>query len=203
MAEKKRKWYVVLKGRTPGVYASWPEAQEQINGVEGAVFKGFESESEAQEAFRKKRFPGNSAAKAGPSRPPQGHFVIVDASSLGVPGPTEYQGFLMPEKKRLFGVHIGLATNNIGEFLAIVHALAMLKQQGYPELPIYSDSVTALSWVRNKKVKSNLEQDPSTREAWKLVQRAVVWLHENNFRNPVLKWETEHWGENPADYGRK
>lgn len=202
MAEKKQKWYVVLKGLKPGVYTSWKETQEQIHGVEGAVFKGFESKKEAEEAFAKKRFPKAATAQVS-TRPPQGHFVIVDASSLGVPGPTEYQGFLMPEKQRLFGVHIGLATNNIGEFLGIVHALAMLKQQGHSQLPVYSDSVTAIAWVRNKKVKSNLELDPKTREAWKLVERALVWLHENNYRNPVLKWETELWGENPADYGRK
>jgi ribonuclease HI len=208
MAQAKPKWYVVLKGRTPGIYTRWDEAKAQIFEFTGAVYKGFESKKEADEAWAKKRFPqtGSSSPAAtnssGKSKQPQGPFIVVDASSLGVPGPTEYQGFLMPEKRKLFGVEIGLATNNIGEFLAIVHALAYLYKHE-SNLPIYSDSVTALSWVQKKKVKSELVRDQRTEEAWQLVDRALVWLNTHQVANRIWKWETEHWGENPADYGRK
>jgi ribonuclease HI len=127
---------------------------------------------------------------------------VVDAACSGVPGPTEYQGFLMPEKKLLFSVHIGQATNNIGEFLGIIHALAYLKQSG-SELPVYSDSKTALSWMKKKQIKSNLDRNKHTENAWKLVDRALIWLNNNPIHNRLYLWETSFWGENPADFGRK
>jgi len=210
MASSKPRWYVVLKGRKPGIYSTWDVAKEQIFEFTGAVYKSFEDKKVAEEAWAKKRFPGNEGKYAVPGsgnqgkKPPkpQGQFIVVDASSLGVPGPTEYQGFLMPEKTKLFGVHIGLATNNLGEFLGIVHALAYLYKHE-SNLPIYSDSVTALSWVAKKKVKSELERNAQTENAWQLVDRALIWLNTHNASNRIWKWETKLWGENPADYGRK
>jgi len=211
MAQSKPKWYVVLKGRTPGIYSLWEDAKAQIFEFTGAVYKSFEDKKTAEEAWAKKRFPANqnfispgnsTSKKKGKPQYPAGPFIIVDASSLGVPGPTEYQGFIMPEKRKLFGVKVGLATNNIGEFLGIVHALAYLYKHE-SNLPVYSDSITALSWVQKKKVKSELVRNAQTEEAWKLVDRALEWLHSHQFTNRIWKWETQHWGENPADYGRK
>ena len=206
----KQKWYVVLKGRKPGVYTSWDKAKEQIFEFTGAVYKSFEDQKVAEEAWAKKRFQNSESSYSAPKSltkgkklaPPQGDYIVVDASSIGVPGPTEYQGFLMPEKRLLFSKHIGLATNNLGEFLGIVHALAYL-YQNESTLPVYSDSITALSWVAKRKVKSELERNAHTEAAWSLVDRALIWLNTHQFTNRIWKWETQHWGENPADYGRK
>ena len=216
MSKAKAKWYVVLKGKVPGIYTNWDDAKRNVHDFPGAVYKSFESESVAIQAWTEKRFPpkspeffseNSSTSHKGKISDlshtrPKGSFVIVDAACAGVPGPTEYQGFLMPEKKLLFSMHIGLATNNIGEFLAIVHALALLKSQN-SELPIYSDSETALSWVRKRKIGSKLERTAKTQRAWELSDRAIAWLNSNSYPNKVYKWVTEHWGENPADYGRK
>jgi ribonuclease HI len=68
---------------------------------------------------------------------------------------------------------------------------------------VYSDSATAISWVLKKKVKTSLERNAKTAEAWELVERGEKWLQTHLFTNRIRKWETEHWGENPADYGRK
>jgi ribonuclease HI len=206
----KQKWYVVLKGRKPGIYSVWEDAKAQVAGFPAPVFKGFESKEQAEQAWKLRKFPHqneNIAVQAGSSgktspKKPEGYFVVVDAACSGVPGPTEYQGFLMPEKKLLFSVHIGQATNNLGEFLGIVHALAYLKKAD-SGLPVYSDSVTALSWVLRKQVKSSLQRDASTEHAWQLVDRALSWLKENPVSNRLCKWETTFWGENPADFGRK
>lgn len=200
----------MLKGQVPGIYTIWEEAQKQIQGFAGAVYKSFESQAEAEFAWKNKGWPKpETDAKTSPKptskrklSPPFGPFVIVDASSRGVPGPAEYQGFLMPGRKPLFSMDIGFANNNLGEFLGIVHALALLHKQD-SNLPVYSDSMTALSWVRHKKVKSELSRSAKTQTAWDLVDRALIWLNTHTYRNPVLKWETESWGENPADYGRK
>jgi ribonuclease HI len=206
----KQKWYVVLKGRIPGIYTQWEDAKAQISGFPAALFRSFESKEQAEQAIRLGKFPVQRPGmekKPAPtsktaSRRPEGNFVVVDAACSGVPGPTEYQGFLMPEKRLLFSLHIGLATNNLGEFLGIVHALAYLRKAD-SNLPVYSDSATAISWVFKKQVKSTLKRDRETEQAWQLVDRALLWLKENPSTNRILKWETPFWGENPADFGRK
>jgi ribonuclease HI len=211
MAKLKQKWYVVLKGNKPGIYTLWEDARQQVMGFPAAVYKSFESQNEAEMAWKTGAFLSSSpkassttsAGKRKFSKPyPSGQFLVVDAACSGVPGPTEYQGFLMPEKQKLFAIDAGWGTNNLGEFLAIVHALAYLKKLG-SSLPVYSDSATAISWVRNKLIKSTLPRDKKTQAVWQLADRALLWLKENSYANPVCKWETESWGENPADFGRK
>jgi ribonuclease HI len=207
--EKKPKWYVVLKGRKPGIYDNWEDAKIQVQGFAAPVFKSFPSLKEAELVWKKGALPPASAKTESSKKPaakriplPEGPYVVVDAACSGVPGPTEYQGFLMPEKRKLFCIEVGWATNNIGEFLAIVHALSLLKKNG-SSLPVFSDSATAISWIRLKKVKSNLIRDRRTEPAWRLVDRALAWLNQNQWSNKLLKWETPYWGENPADFGRK
>lgn len=211
MGKLKQKWYVVLKGNKPGIYTLWEDARQQVMGFPAAVYKSFESQKEAETAWKTGAFASSgpkshsspNAVKRKIVTPfPSGQFLVVDAACSGVPGPTEYQGFLMPEKQKLFAVDAGWGTNNLGEFLAIVHALAYLKKAGVA-LPVYSDSATAISWLRNKQIKSSLVRDNKTKAIWALADRAILWLKENSFSNPVRKWETENWGENPADFGRK
>lgn len=128
--------------------------------------------------------------------------LCVDAACSGNPGMMEYRGVHIPSRKQVF--HFGpiKGTNNIGEFLAIVHGLALMKQQGI-SMPIYSDSVSGMAWVRNRKAKTTLERTPETAQALDMVARAEVWLRNNGVSVPILKWETEEWGEIPADFGRK
>ncbi len=129
--------------------------------------------------------------------------LVVDAACSGNPGPMEYRGVHLPSGKQVF--HFGPihGTNNVGEFLAIVHALALLEQKGRTDLTIYSDSYNALLWVKNKKCKTKLERSPKTERALELVERAEMWLRTHEVKNPLVKWETKEWGEIPADFGRK
>lgn len=213
----KSKSYVVWAGKVPGVYASWPECKEQVDGFTGAKYKAFESRAEAEEAYKRgwKGIWGQDAAKAksaksaGPGaavRDPgeiDYDSISVDVGTQGNPGPIEYKGVDTQTGEVLFARGpIPKGTNNLGEFLAIVHALAYLKKAGSRKT-VYSDSRTALKWVREKKVATTLERDASTAEVWSLVDRAVQWLKANEYPNKLLKWETEHWGEIKADYGRK
>lgn len=128
--------------------------------------------------------------------------ICVDAACSGNPGPMEYRGVHMPSGRQLF--HFGpiQGTNNIGEFLAIVHALALMEQQGW-SLPIYTDSRTGLAWVRNCKARTTLARTARTAQALDLVARAEAWLRAHSFRTEVKKWDTHSWGEVPADFGRK
>jgi ribonuclease HI len=128
--------------------------------------------------------------------------IAVDAGCSGNPGPMEYQGVYLGNEQRLF--HFGpiQGTNNIGEFLAIVHALALIKQNNW-NMKVYSDSVSGMAWVRNRKAKTTLVRNEQTAQALDLVDRAEKWLRENPLHAEVRKWNTEEWGEIPADFGRK
>lgn len=127
----------------------------------------------------------------------------VDAACSGNPGPMEYQAVDLQTGQRVF--HFGPihGTNNIGEFLAIVHALALLQQQGRHDTTIYSDSYNAILWVNKRKCKTKLALTPETKETHQIIQRAERWLNTHTWRNPIVKWETQKWGEVPADFGRK
>jgi ribonuclease HI len=129
--------------------------------------------------------------------------ICVDASSIQNPGPTEYRGVDTKTGKVIFEMKYEEATNNIGEFLAIVHALALYKKEGKELKIIYSDSQNAISWVRQKSCKTKLEQTESNLKVFEHIQRAINWLKSNEYEAKVLKWNTAAWGQIPADYGRK
>jgi ribonuclease HI len=95
------------------------------------------------------------------------------------------------------------ATNNIGEFLAIVHALALYKRDGKELNIVYSDSLNAISWVMQKKCKTKLQKNDKNKVVFEHIQRAINWLNNNEYAAKILKWNTVAWGEIPADYGRK
>lgn len=209
MAKKKQKYYVVWVGAVPGVYKDWDSCNAQIRGYPVAKFKSFKTLAEANEAFGES--PSNHIVKKG-SKPKKVHTqqgiirqsLSVDAACSGSPGIMEYQGVWTHNHEPVF--HKGpfsWGTNNVGEFLALVHGIAFLKKRGMHDTPIYSDSRTALSWLRNKQVKTTLEKRSSNQDLFELLHRAEQWTKKNTWTNPVLKWETKKWGEIPADFGRK
>lgn len=208
----KQKYYVVWQGNNTGIFNSWAECQLQIKGYPGAVYKSFKTKEEADEAFygESKDFIGQN--KKTPKIVSEIHrkeivwdSISVDAACSGNPGIMEYRGVDTKNGDLEFFRQgpFKYGTNNIGEFLALVHGLAYLQKTDQLLLPIYSDSRTAMSWVRNKKVKSNLKKAGQTKYLWELVNRGLVWLNKNTYKNEILKWKTEVWGEIPADFGRK
>ncbi len=211
---KKPKYYVVWQGRRPGVFEDWDVAKQQIEGFAGAQYKSFETKDEAWKAFqsnpREYLTKGTKAAPK-PTNGLKGTLVgkpiadslAVDAAWNTATGDVEYQGVITGTKQLIFRMGpFKDGTNNIGEFLAIVHGLALLKREG-STMPLYSDSRTAISWVRNKRANTKLAETPRNAPLFELLDRAERWLQENPYTTRVLKWETEFWGENPADFGRK
>ncbi len=224
---KKQKYYVVWQGKQPGIYTDWDTCREQVQGVQGAQYKGFDTLAEAEAAIK---LPYGSVVKvenaerraeSGKStvlfidndgmtaiRPdaqpplPVLDALAVDAACSGNPGIMEYQGIYIPTRTRVFHYQAPKGTNNIGEFLAIVHGLSYLKKHHLDQI-IYSDSVNAMSWVRQKVCKSKLPDDASTAELWDFVHRAEQWLRSNTYTTEIRKWDTDRWGEIPADFGRK
>ncbi|WP_127588185.1 ribonuclease H [Paenibacillus koleovorans] len=218
----KQKYYVVWEGKAPGVYKTWPECKNQVDGLPDAKYKSFESLEEANAAYKKgwkgiwgrgsgaagassktKSAGGSSAKSAADAGEIDYDSISVDVGTQGNPGPVEYKGVDTRTGEVLFAVGpVRKGTNNLGEFLAIVHALAYLKQQGSKKT-VYTDSMNALKWLKQKSVSSTLVRDASTQEIWDLVERAERWLQTNSYPNKVLKWQTDVWGEIKADYGRK
>ena len=210
---KKKKYYTVWKGHHPGVFETWDDCKAQIKGFDGAQYKSFSTFEAAKKALK-----GNYKDYIGKSKPfkselseeqlkkigdPNYNSIAVDAASSSNPGKMEYRGVDTKTKKELFKQGpFEEGTNNIGEFLAIVHGLALLKQKNSARI-IYTDSKTAMSWVKRKNCNTKLERNDKNKPVFELVDRAVNWLKKNSYKTVIVKWETKAWGEIPADFGRK
>jgi len=211
MPKAKQKYYTVWKGHKTGVFETWSECLLQIKNFQGAQYKSFATKATAVKAFEglyEDYIEKNKAKKGIPKRGdqiegPNLNSISVDAASSGNPGVMEYRGVDTQTKALLF--HKGpfqKATNNIGEFLALVHGLALLKNQE-SQVMLYTDSVTAMSWVRKKKCNTKLKRTKENQAVFVLIDRAEQWLQNNTFTTKVVKWDTKSWGEIPADFGRK
>ena len=221
MSKKRQKYYVVWVGETPGVYDNWTDCELQIKGFPQAKYKSFNTREEAIEAYR-----GDPSTHMGIIKSIASHMVAkdtgpkdytlipeirldgiaVDGACAGNPGKMEYRGVRVIDGAEIF--HVGrttylTGTNNIAEFLALIHVAALLKQQGNNTTPIYTDSRTALAWLRRGCSKTTLERTPATAKVLDMLERADSWLKNNTIPNPIIKWDTENWGEIPADFNRK
>lgn len=205
----KRNVYVVWNGVKPGIYKTWDECKAQVEGYEGAIYKSFTSLELAQKAFNESPwiYVGKNATAKKPNISDFSEIIrdslSVDAACSGNPGLMEYRGVYVKTGEEVFkqGPY-DMGTNNIGEFLAIVHGLALLKQKNI-QIPIYSDSVNAIKWVKDKKCKTKLERIDKNEILFDMIERAEKWLRDNTYTTEIIKWETRKWGEIPADFGRK
>jgi len=208
----KKKYYVVWDGKQTGVFASWKECEQQIKGFEGAKYKSFPNKELAEKAFQGNYFDfvGKDFSKKEIPREvrilignPIQNSLSVDAACSGNPGVLEYRGVDTKSGIELFRLGpFPQGTVNIGEFLALVHGLAYLKQKN-SKFPVYSDSKIAIKWVKQKKINTKLERKQINNNLFQLVDRAIKWLQNNSYETEILKWETAAWGEIPADFGRK
>lgn len=207
-----KKYYVVWKGKETGIFDNWEDCKSSIHGVKGAEYKSFKSRPLAEKAWNESYADYKGKKLIGSELSPEQRKLIgnpiqnsisVDAACSGNPGLMEYQGVHTATGEVIFrkGPYYH-STNNIGEFLAIVHALAHMKQTNDLR-PIYTDSKTAMNWVREKYPLTTLERNQENEITFELLERAKTWLENNNFENKILKWETKAWGEIPADFGRK
>lgn len=204
----KKKYYTIWRGRKTGVFNSWEECQPLVDGFDGAKYKSFPSREEALEALEWSHQDHIGQSRTTKISTLKSHQIIVPSISVDgawntVTGDCEYQWVDTETGKRLFHSTVFRdGTNNIVEFLALVHALAYCHEKGL-SLPIYSDSRTALAWVRKKHANTKQPKSDKNKVLFDLMDRAIVWLNSHQYNNLLLKWETNHWGEIPADFGRK
>lgn len=203
----KGKFYVVWVGLQPGIYRTWDECKSQIDGFNRARYKSYSSIDIAKAAFA-----------AGPpeynevnhhlhhldcEKKPDMFSICVDAAVNAQTHMMEYQGVWTEGRDRIF--HFGpvkVFSINVGEFLAIVHALAWQKNNKM-NLPVYSDSRNAIGWVERGKVNTKVDIAETDKKIPEMLRRAESWLEKNPVHAEVRKWETKIWGENPADFNRK
>ncbi len=213
MSKKKKKYYTVWRGHHTGVFESWDDCKAQIKDFKGAQYKSFSTFDAAKKALngnykdyigKTSKFKSElSEAQLKKIGQPNYNSISVDAASSGNPGKMEYRGVDTKTKKQLFiQGPFEEGTNNIGEFLAIVHGLALLKKHDSNRI-LYTDSKTAMSWVKKKKCNTKLEHNKKNKPVFDLIDRAIDWLKNNTYTTVIVKWETKAWGEIPADFGRK
>ena len=212
MAKKQPKFYAVWKGHNTGVFDNWDDCKAQIKDFKGAQYKSFKTFKEAKEALKGnyKDYTSKSKKKTSLSKEelekigkPNYNSISVDAAVSGNPGKMEYQGVDTKSKKVLFKQGpFEEGTNNVGEFLALVHGLALLKKKKSNRI-LYSDSRIAINWVLRKQCNTKLKRTKKNKELFDLIDRALLWLKENEYSTLIVKWETKAWGEIPADFGRK
>ncbi len=209
MAKKKQKYYVVWVGINPGIYNSWEDCKKQVDGYDGAKYKSFSTEQEARIAFNKSyqeifELKGKkNLYELDTEEKPILNSLSVDAACKGNPGTLEFRGVYTDTGTELFSRGpYEMGTVNIGEFLAIILALSWLKKEKL-KMPIYSDSRTAISWIRKKHINTKLTRSKKNEKLFMAMENGIAWLKANPVDVPILKWKTDIWGEIPADYGRK
>lgn len=123
--------------------------------------------------------------------------IAVDGGCSGNPGQAYYRAVDIETGEELFKYDIGEATNNIAEFLAVCNAIYYRNLQK-EDLTIYTDSQTALAWIKNKRANSSY----TNQYIEPRIKKAEQFLKENKITN-IEKWNTKLWGEIPADFGLK
>lgn len=203
-------FYGVWIGRNPGIYDNWNACKEQVDKFPKALYSKLkatnlkDAQLEFESGYGNKKTTSNVASESKETIPQEG-FLTVDGASNGLN--CEFQAVWYPSKEVAFASkkYQG-GTNNIAEFLGLVFACKYLKDKNLP-IKIYTDSVTAMAWFRNKKANTTATQTgKATEELDDLLMKAENYLKNNEAalsKAIILKWETKDWGEIPADYGRK
>ncbi len=156
-----KKYYVVKKGKTPGIYLTWDDCKKMVDGYPGAVYKGFATLAEA-EAFLGNAGTGASVAeREGEMTEMPTNYAFVDGSYNDATKTYGYGGFLYHDGHKVILQGKGVdeemvsmrnvAGEILGSIMAVEHALSL----GLTELTIYYDYMgiemwATGGWKRNK-----------------------------------------------------
>lgn len=211
----KKKHYVVWVGRTTGIFGNWADTEAQIKGFSGALYQSYKTIEEATAAFNAGSpnaaatviSQSKSAAKVNvlpPAGKPTHECLTVDGAFSGSTKVMEYRCVMNVSGEVIFRSKpfVG-GSNNLAEFLALIGAMRYRDSIGEPLLDIYSDSKTALAWVRDKQLNTTIDIDSLDPVVQGRITAAMRYLKANPPPKNLKKWDTAAWGEIPADYGRK
>lgn len=146
----KKKFYAVAKGRNPGVYTSWPEAEIQVKGYPGAKFKGFASLTDAKEWVenppdwqpKKRTITKKNRVARNEILVPSADCIEIytDGGAINNPGPGGYGVVILVDdtSKELSGGY-RYTTNNRMELMACIKGIEALPTRKR-KVALFSDS---------------------------------------------------------------
>lgn len=124
--------------------------------------------------------------------------IATDGAHSSKNGLTRFRGIDLKTGAEIFIEHIGNKTVNIGEFLGVVEAVRYIIENDYQPRIIYTDSITAITWFRERK--------SASRKKSSALLKAEVYLKAMAIevdRIEVFHWDNDKWGETPADFNEK
>ena len=143
----KKKYYAVRIGFVPGIYYSWPECKAQVHKFKGAIFKGFENYSEAEEFMnvdKEKNICKNES------------YAYIDGSFNKKTKVYGYGGFIMHNNQKYIVKGSGnkdylvKMRNVAGEILACQEVTKKAIQLGIKNIDIYYDYSGIEEWATGR-----------------------------------------------------
>lgn len=197
VAKSKKKYYVVWRGRETGIFTSWDACLRSVNDFQGALFRGYSTWEEAHDAHLNGYWREVAKNKAvTPTTEVIRHSFATDAVH-NADGTFSYFITDIEQSRTIYRSPSFHDSNlNVCRFLAIVHALAILTKTSDTR-PVYSPSATAISWVSRRECRTSLCRTLGNTVTFDLIIRAGRFLADNLMSNPILRWESESWGEVP------
>lgn len=124
--------------------------------------------------------------------------IAADGAHSMKRGVTRYRAVDLATGELLFERNIGNQTVNIGEFLGVVEAAKYIIEHRFSPAVIYTDSMTALTWFREKRTASH-KKNAAIKKAEVFLKAMAVEIDKIE----IVHWDTPLWGEIPADFGEK
>lgn len=158
------KFYAVKKGKTPGIYKTWPDCQKQVKGFSGAVYKSFTSLEEAEAFMGNRSQPVSNTSQGEEIRwlTKDGKNGQVDADTMavyvdgsfdkssgyfGYGGVVLYQDTVKTFKGGRNTEGLAKMRNVAGEIIAAMHAVKIAKKSGAKNVVIYHDYMGIAEWA--------------------------------------------------------
>lgn len=200
---KNNKYYVVFKGYNTGIYDNWNDCKKQVNGFSGALHKSFESPDEAEKAFEEYSESSNTNLEFEQPTSYSIKSIIVSGNCPNNFGEMSYQWNLVASTNNAKRKNLSIiGTKNIADFIAIIDLIKLTKKVKL-NLPIYTNSKTAVNWILNKKCNHQLFVSKQTETVLALVKEHDEWLLNNIIENEILLWNSNSWGVFPIVSKRK
>ena len=175
-----KKYYVVKKGITPGIYLTWDDCKKMVDGYPGAVYKGFATLAEAEAFLNGSAGVAVPVSNAGTKKAGMKSvsmveeelpavYAFVDGSFNPVMNVYGYGGFLFynGEKVILQGAgddeEMASMRNVAGEILGSMAAIEKALELGLPEVTVYYDYAGIEMWATG---------------AWKRNKTGTIQYHE-------------------------
>ncbi|WP_208559340.1 viroplasmin family protein [Marinilactibacillus kalidii] len=145
-----QKFYAVKKGRKPGIYTTWPQAQQQISGYSGAEFKSFATKQEAEQFINPKEVVSTVSAE-------DTVFAYVDGSFDKVSNRYSYGVVMLKDDKVI--AKMSNADNDpryvesyqiAGECFGSLNAIKWAKDNGYKKVIVHYDYLGIEMWATGK-----------------------------------------------------